>query len=56
MDNQNQSNNQTVVECCAWCGKQFAPGDKVVCDELLTGIFDYKYCSNQCLEDHINSK
>jgi hypothetical protein len=50
------SRSMPVTCKCEWCGKPFKEGDVLVCDEFLTGVMGYRYCSDECRTSHINSK
>lgn len=41
-------------EYCEWCEEEIKLD--ATTNEFLTGVFGYKYCSDDCMQNHINSK
>lgn len=42
------------TEECYWCGELIE--NEPFIDPILTSIFGYVYCSEDCRDDHVNSK
>lgn len=44
------------VPTCSWCEMPILTPQDAFLDEVLTGIFGYWYCSEQCRDAHVESK
>lgn len=42
-------------EMCEWCKKKLNP-DETYIDPFLTGLYGYAYCSQECVDAHIEGK
>jgi hypothetical protein len=49
-----QRKTSSIIELCYWCSEN--PVSDEFNDPFLTGVFGYQYCSDECKQDHINSK
>lgn len=45
-----------LSEKCPACGKEFKEGQKVIAAGLLTELFGYVFCDEECFQWYLDSK